>query len=82
MQAAVRFIFFFTLLILHQTGVLAHSGDATGFASIQVQGQIVRYTLTPTPTLKIDAAKLADTINKKLRLLQMASHVLQHAIQA
>ena len=66
MQAAVRFIFFITLLILHQTNALAHSGDATGFASIQVQGQIVRYTLTPTPTLKIDAAKLADTINKKI----------------
>ena len=65
MQAAVRFIFFFTLLILHQISALAHSGDATGFASIQVQGQIVRYTLTPAPTLKIDAAKLADTINKK-----------------
>lgn len=66
MQAAVRFIFFFTLLILYQTSALAHSGDATGFASIQVQGQIVRYTLTPAPTLKIDAAKLADTINKKI----------------
>ena len=66
MQAAVRFIFFFTLLILYQTNALAHSGDATGFASIQVQGQIVRYTLTPAPTLKIDAAKLADTINKKI----------------
>jgi len=66
MQVAVRFIFFFTLLILHQTSVLAHSGDATGFASIQVQGQIVRYTLTPAPTLKIDATKLADTINKKI----------------
>jgi hydrogenase/urease accessory protein HupE len=66
MQAAVRFIFLITLLILHQTNALAHSGDATGFASIQVQGQIVRYTLTPTPTLKIDAAKLADTINKKI----------------
>ncbi len=66
MQAAVRFIFFFTLLILHQPSVLAHSGDATGFASIQVQGQIVRYTLTPAPNLKIDAAKLADTINKKI----------------
>ena len=66
MQAAVRFIFFFTLLILYQTSALAHSGDATGFASIQVQGQIVRYTLTPTPTLKIDAAKIADTINKKI----------------
>ncbi|MCX7210856.1 MAG: HupE/UreJ family protein [Burkholderiales bacterium] len=66
MQAAVRFIFFFTLLILHQISALAHSGDATGFASIQVQGQIVRYTLTPAPTLKIDAAKLADTINKKI----------------
>jgi hydrogenase/urease accessory protein HupE len=68
MQAAVRLIFFFTLLILHQTSALAHSGDATGFASIQVQGQIVRYTLTPTPTLKIDAAKLADTINKKITI--------------
>ena len=66
MQAAVRLIFFFTLLILHQTSALAHSGDATGFASIQVQGQIVRYTLTPAPTLKIDAAQLADTINKKI----------------
>jgi hydrogenase/urease accessory protein HupE len=66
MQAAVRFIFFFTLLILYQTSALAHSGDATGFASIQVQGQIVRYTLTPAPTLKIDATKLADTINKKI----------------
>ena len=66
MQAAVRFIFFFTLLILHQPSALAHSGDATGFASIQVQGQIVRYTLTPAPTLKIDTAKLADTINKKI----------------
>jgi hydrogenase/urease accessory protein HupE len=68
MQAAVRFIFFFTLLILYQTSALAHSGDATGFASIQVQGQIVRYTLTPAPTLKIDAAKLADTINKKIKV--------------
>ena len=66
MQVAVRFIFFFTLLILHLGSALAHSGDATGFASIQVQGQIVRYTLTPTPTLKIDAAKIADTINKKI----------------
>ena len=66
MQAAVRLIFFFTLLILHQTSALAHSGDATGFASIQVQGQIVRYTLTPTPTLIIAAAKIADTINKKI----------------
>ena len=66
MQAAVRFIFFFTLLILYQISALAHSGDATGFASIQVQGQIVRYTLTPAPSLKIDAAKLADTINKKI----------------
>jgi len=66
MQVAVRFIFFFTLLILHQGSAFAHSGDVTGFASIQVKGQIVRYTLTPTPTLKIDAAKIADTINKKI----------------
>lgn len=68
MQAAVRLIFFFTLLILHQTSAVAHSGDATGFASIQVQGPLVRYTLTPTPSLKIDAAKLADSINKKITI--------------
>lgn len=66
MQAGVRFFLFFALHLIHQVSAFAHSGDATGFASIQVQGQLVRYTLTPTPTLKIDAAKLADTINKKI----------------
>ena len=66
MQAGVRFFLIFALHLIHQVSAFAHSGDATGFASIQVQGQLVRYTLTPTPTLKIDAAKLADTINKKI----------------
>ncbi len=66
MQAGVRFFLFFALHLIHQVSAFAHSGDATGFASIQVQGQLVRYTLTPTPTLKIDAVKLADTINKKI----------------
>ncbi len=66
MQAGVRFFLFFALHLIHQVSAFAHSGDATGFASIQVQGQLVRYTLTPTPSLKIDAAKLADTINKKI----------------
>lgn len=66
MQAGVRFFLFFALYLIHLASAFAHSGDATGFASIQVQGQIVRYTLTPAPNLKIDAAKLADTINKKI----------------
>ena len=66
MQAGVKLFFFFALLLIDSVSALAHSGDATGFASIQVQGKIVRYTLTPAPTLKIDAAKLADTINKKI----------------
>jgi len=66
MQAGVRFILLFALLLIHQVSAIAHSGDATGFASIQVQGQIVRYTLTPAPTLKIDAAQLAEIINKKI----------------
>ena len=69
MQAGVRLFFFFALLIFHQTSALAHSGDATGFASIQVQGQIVRYTLTPAPTLKIDTAKLAAALNNKITVI-------------
>jgi hydrogenase/urease accessory protein HupE len=66
MQAGVKLFFFFALLQIDPVSALAHSGDATGFASIQVQGQIVRYTLTPAPTLKIDAAKLAEALNKKI----------------
>jgi hypothetical protein len=68
MQAGVKLFFFFALLLIDPVSALAHSGDATGFASIQVQGQIVRYTLKPAPTLKIDSAKLADTINKKINV--------------
>ena len=68
MQAGVKLFFFFALLLIHPVSTLAHSGDATGFASIQVQGQIVRYTLTPAPTLKIDSAKLAEALNKKITI--------------
>lgn len=68
MQSVVRIIAVTLLLMVYQSLACAHSGDATGFASIQVQGHMVRYNLTPAKTLKVDAVKLATQINKKISI--------------
>ena len=44
----------------------AHAGDATGFASITIQGMIVSYTLTPASASQADLALLQQLLHDKL----------------
>lgn len=48
--------------------VRAHAGDATGFASITIAGNTVRYTYTPTATTTADPAKLPELLRQHLQI--------------
>jgi hydrogenase/urease accessory protein HupE len=54
------------LLALPMRDAMAHAGDATGFASIQVQDKIVRYTLTPNKSSKADHSTLPAFLHDKI----------------
>ena len=66
MRFAALFIVLVMLLALPQHQAFAHAGDATGFASIQIQDKIVRYTLTPNKSSKADTATLPALIHDKI----------------
>ena len=53
------------LALLASASAFPHSGDATGFASISVNGELVSYRLTPT-TGGTDDASLVRTVREKL----------------
>jgi hydrogenase/urease accessory protein HupE len=50
------------------SSVKAHAGDATGFASITISGNVVRYTYTPTATASADPEKLPVQLRQHLRV--------------
>ena len=66
MRFSALFIALIMLLALPQHQAFAHAGDATGFASIQVQDKIVRYTLTPNKSSKADTATLPAFLHDKI----------------
>ncbi|MEY3791596.1 MAG: hypothetical protein RLZ09_2432 [Pseudomonadota bacterium] len=53
------------LALLASQTVFAHSGDATGFASIGIDGSTVIYRLTPT-IAGADDAKLVRLMHEKI----------------